>query len=42
MPNWVEVLKEIQVCEYRDPLDRIRRKYLAKLFEKTGRNVIAY
>lgn len=42
MPNWSEVLKEIQLCEYRDPLDRIRRKYLAALERKTGRNVIAY
>ena len=42
MPNWGEVLKEIQICEYRDPLDRIRRKYLGLLAEKTGRNVRAY
>jgi membrane-bound ClpP family serine protease len=42
MPNWGEVLKEIQSCEFRDPLDRIRRKYLNKLADKTGRNVIAY
>lgn len=42
MPNWGEVLKEIQVCEFRDPLDRIRRKYLKALADKTGRNVIAY
>jgi len=42
MPNWGEVLKEIQTCEFRDPLDRIRRKYLSQLANKTGRNVIAY
>ena len=42
MPNWGEVLKEIQLCEYRDSLDRIRRKYLDALATKTGRNVIAY
>ncbi|MEI6674711.1 MAG: S49 family peptidase [Verrucomicrobiota bacterium] len=42
MPNWGEVLKEIQLCEFRDPLDRIRRKYLDALATKTGRNVIAY
>ena len=42
MPNWAEVLQEIQLCEFNDPLDRVRRKYLRMLHEKTGRNVIAY
>ena len=42
MPNWGDVLKEIQGCEFKDPLDRVRRKYLAFLRAKTGRNVIAY
>jgi membrane-bound ClpP family serine protease len=42
MPNWGEVLKEIELCEFRDPLDRIRRKYLDALSKKTGRNIIAY
>lgn len=51
MPNWGEVLKEIE--EYRDQhrgdpklaraaVDVTRRKYLNKLFEHTHRNVIAY
>ncbi len=51
MPNWGEVLKEIE--EYReqnrsDPklvrtaIDAIRRKYLQKLFNYTKRNVVAY
>lgn len=45
MPNWSEVLKEIQEEIAKDPktaLDTVRRKYLAKLSELTGRNVIAY
>lgn len=40
MPNWSDVLKEIQSCD--GGLDRIRRKYLLKLHRLTGRNVIAY
>lgn len=40
MPNWSEVLKEIQSCE--GGLDKTRRKYLSKLERMTGRNVIAY
>ena len=44
MPNWNEVLKEIQTESSKGALalDTIRRNYLAKLFAKTGRNVIAY
>jgi ClpP class serine protease len=51
MPNWHDVLGEIhqfQVDHLNDPalarqaIDVIRRKYLLKLHEKTGRNVIAY
>lgn len=47
MPNWTEVLQEIQTCENQiravpGALDITRRKYLKKLQEKTGRNVIAY
>lgn len=45
MPNWKEVLEEIQ-SETRNsavnPLDVIRRRYLLKIHNKTGRNVIAY
>lgn len=42
MPNWNEVLTEIQECEYKDSLDYVRRKYLKQLHQKTARNVIAY
>lgn len=40
MPNWGQVLKEI--AETTQPLDAVRRRYLASLAEKRGRNVIAY
>lgn len=40
MPNWSEVLKEIQ--QYPGGLDNVRRKYLRKLSKITGRNVVAY
>lgn len=45
MPNWSEVLIEIREAIAKDPntaLDLVRRKYLSKIAEKTGRNVIAY
>ncbi|MBR0556363.1 ATP-dependent Clp protease proteolytic subunit [Ciceribacter sp. L1K23] len=45
MPNWDTVLKEIAVeraASLPSPHDTIRRRYLEKLFEYTGRNVIAY
>jgi len=45
MPNWKEVLEEINLEIKRkspSPLDNIRRKYLKKIQEKTGRNTIAY
>ena len=45
MPNWNQVLLEIQE-EHKNgnasPLDFVRRKYLSKIYEKTGRNIIAY
>lgn len=41
MPNWNEVLQEIAVAN-QSPLDRVRRKYLMELHEKTDRNVICY
>jgi len=45
MPNWTVVLKEIEKAQ-RDgdpaPFDLVRRKYLAKLQQHTGRNVICY
>jgi hypothetical protein len=40
MPNWSQVLQELQTTP--SPFDIIRRKYLGLLFNKTGRNVIAY
>ena len=46
MPNWNDVLHEIHtqqgVPDGQNPVDVVRRKYLAKLAEYTGRNVIAY
>lgn len=45
MPNWKEVLEEIQQeSNAKNPalLDTIRRKYLAKIHQHTKRNVIAY
>lgn len=45
MPNWNEVLHEIRevaATQAQNPLDIVRRKYLHKIHEITGRNVIAY
>lgn len=46
MPNWSEVLLEIQETHNSNPssnaLDTVRRKYLKKVSELTERNVIAY
>lgn len=45
MPNWKDVLQEIiqaQNSKVLHPFDHVRRKYILKLHEKTGRNVIAY
>ena len=42
MPNWGEVLSEIQSVQVGNPLDIIRRKYLDVMYQYTGRNVIAY
>jgi hypothetical protein len=42
MPNWKEVLDEIQECPYRNQLDHVRRKYLKELHGLTGRNLICY
>lgn len=42
MPNWGEVLAEIQGAKIDNPLDVVRRKYLDIMYEYTGRNVIAY
>ncbi len=45
MPNWKEVLEEIQGHIQNgkpNALDIVRRKYLAEIQQKTGRNTIAY
>lgn len=42
MPNWGEVLTEIQGTRIDNPLDTVRRKYLKVMNEYTGRNVITY
>lgn len=42
MPNWNEVMSEIKAEASFSPLDRVRRKYLEKIHDATGRNVIAY
>ncbi len=45
MPNWKDVLEEIKAEQAKGdqhPLDTVRRKYLAAVNVKTGRNVIAY
>jgi len=48
MPNWSEVIQEISQYQKDNPatanmaFDVIRRKYLLKVHEITGRNVIAY
>ena len=42
MPNWNQVLKEIQGYQRPDALDFVRREYLKKLHQHTKRNIIAY
>ncbi len=46
MPNWnevvVEIHQELQRNPNTNPLDTVRRKYLKKVSEITGRNTIAY
>jgi hypothetical protein len=42
MPNWNDVLVEIQRSRRIDALDFVRKKYLKLLHKKTNRNVIAY
>ena len=42
MPNWGEILKEIQGVVVDNPLDVVRRKYLATMEKYTGRNIIAF
>lgn len=40
MPSWDDVLTELKTKE--SPLDEVRRKYLLRLHQHTGRNVICY
>ena len=42
MPNWGQVLTEIQGTRVDNPLDITRRKYLKIMHKYTGRNIIAY
>ena len=42
MPNWGDVLKEIQQSPKKNAIDCVRRKYLKQYYNYTGRNVIAY
>lgn len=45
MPTWGEILKELREImerEKKPPFDMVRRKYLKKLSEYTGRNTILY
>lgn len=42
MPNWGQVLNEIQETGKKNPLDMARRKYLGIMHKYTDRNVIAY
>lgn len=42
MPNWKQVLEEIQSSKRKDSLDCVRRKYIKLLSKKTNRNTIAY
>lgn len=44
MPTWSQILKELNQTRSNGPppFDDVRRKYLAQLYELTGRNVILY
>ncbi|NQY82743.1 MAG: S49 family peptidase [Alphaproteobacteria bacterium] len=47
MGNWKEISEEIVALEVsrrqkESPIDKIRRKYIRKLHEETGRNVVVY
>ena len=42
MPSWHQVLQELTTCGQPNPLDFVRRKYLAALFQKRQRNIICY
>lgn len=42
MPDWGQVLKEIQGTQIKNPLDTARHKYLGIMNKYTDRNIIAY
>lgn len=42
LPSWNEVLREIGTIDQQNATDIVREKYLKKLHEITGRNVISY
>lgn len=42
MPNWSEILDEVKRNGNPNALDSVRRKYLSRVSEITGRNTIAY
>lgn len=42
MPSYMEIIQEIQSCTEKNPLDCIRKSYIKKLSDKTGRNTICY
>lgn len=42
MSNWNEILKEIKEQDIGNPLDVVRRNYIANLYKLTNRNVICY
>lgn len=42
MPNWNQVLQELEGASRESPHDIVRRKYLSELQRHTGRNVICY
>ena len=45
MPTWGEILQELQALQSQGnkaPFDVVRRKYMALLHAKTGRNIIFY
>jgi ATP-dependent protease ClpP protease subunit len=42
MPNWNDIMAEVGGVKQQSPFDIVRRKYLKKVNEITGRNVIIY
>jgi len=42
MPNWNDIVAEVGGVKQQSPFDIVRRKYLKKVNEITGRNVIIY